>query len=257
MALHQSLVDLGQQAPRCDRVATARGVLAEAQELLRNAVFHDADEVELASWFSRLVVDVAHSPAVSTPAVITGAFATGDGLPTTTVRYLGQDEHLAELFDAVGLNHSSATDSLAARVDAGLAWDEHDEQALLAEALKQRPPKLELINGLPDRNSPVNVGRYLASPIAAIARWSAPAPRPTPDRLAIGGERGLLSPFEVDTLTLAWVTGLALELRSWVEHVNHTESSLGDLPPIARTAYGSACRSVAETLASLAARQQS
>ena len=47
MALHQSLLDLSELAPHCQSRATARGLLAEAQDILRNAVAHQDNEIEL------------------------------------------------------------------------------------------------------------------------------------------------------------------------------------------------------------------
>lgn len=92
--LHQSLLELAEQAPHCQDEATARGILAESHELLRNAVAHRADALELTRWYSTLVSDVLHSPAVSDAAgagvaqiVLTGAIGRGDGLPTSHIHW--------------------------------------------------------------------------------------------------------------------------------------------------------------------------
>lgn len=91
--LHQSLLDLAEQAPRCEQVAIVRGVLAESHELLRNALAHNAPAVELSRWYSTLVSDALHSPAIvelsgDNQLILTGAIGRGDGLPTSKVEWL-------------------------------------------------------------------------------------------------------------------------------------------------------------------------
>lgn len=93
--LHQSLLDLAEQAPRCREAAIARGVLTESHEILRNAVAHREPVVELTHWYSTLVSDVLHSPAVGeltgpavSQVVLTGAIGRGDGLPTSRIEWL-------------------------------------------------------------------------------------------------------------------------------------------------------------------------
>ncbi|WP_347305700.1 hypothetical protein [Corynebacterium sp. SA-MJD20WY100] len=255
MALHPSLVDLGELAARCESPAAARGILAEAQDLVRNAVDHREDEVALAAWFSRVLADVLRSPGLDSPVRLTGAAATGDAVPTTTIYWLGEDSDLEELFASVGLKATTGKDSAANRVDAGLPVGTGGEEQLLEEALAQRPQPLRVVDGLPDRDVLVDVRAHLLSPIAAIARWAAPAPRPTPDRIAIGHERELLTSSQRDALTQAWETGLALELRNWRDHVDGHPLRLGDLPPLDRTAYGAACRMVAAVFDGLQASQ--
>lgn len=264
--LHSSLVELGQMAQRCDSVAAARGIAAEAQELARNAVRHRTEEVRLALWFSRLITDLAASPALS-PLTrdirFTGAIARGDGLPSLPIMWFGSAPDFAQLLTHVGLKVAPAPNTPVFLVDASLPLpaDPHPtsteslDNTLLQCALASRPPTLHLVDGLPDREAEVNVEQNLLDPVAAIARWVAPAPRPTLDRLAIGRERELLTSGELEALTLAWQTGLALELRHWVDHVGAQPVSLSHLPPLDRTAYGSACRSVSETLAGIAARK--
>ena len=98
MALHQSLLDLSELAPHCQSRATARGLLAEAQDILRNAVAHQDNEVELAHWYSHLLVDIVRSPGVNSPVRLTGAAARGDQLPSMPVEWIGQDSDLREVF---------------------------------------------------------------------------------------------------------------------------------------------------------------
>lgn len=91
--LHESLLDLAEQAPRCQQVATARGVLAESHDLLRNALAHNTPGAELTHWYSTLVSDILHSPAISgllgeNQLVLTGAIGRGDGFPTSRVEWL-------------------------------------------------------------------------------------------------------------------------------------------------------------------------
>lgn len=256
MALHESLLELAELAPRCESPATARGLLAESQDLVRNALQHGADEAELAAWFSRLVTDIVRSPAIASPVRLTGAAATGDAVPSAPIIWLGEDAELDKLFRDVDLNAGSVEETTATRADAGLPVGAGGEEELLREALAQRPPALRQHLGLPDREQEVDVQAHLLAPIRAIARWAAPAPRPTPDRLAIGRERQLLTPEDAQALTQAWETGLALELRAWFDHAATTGLTLQDLPALDRTAYGAACRMVAEVFDSLQARLQ-
>lgn len=256
MALHQSLLDLTELAPRCQSAEMARGLLEESQQLLRNALMHNADETELAAWFSRLITDIVRSPGVASQARLTGAVARGDGIPSLAVEWIGEDAELEKLLASAGLEAHPVEEDIATRADAGLPLGHGGEDALLQEALKQRPPSLQLQDGLPDRNAEVSIKDMLLSPVIAIARWAAPAPRPTADRLAIGVERELLSKAEADALTLCWETGLALELRKWHSGVDDHPSTLSDLPPLDRTAYGSACRTVSETFAAITQRQK-
>lgn len=128
--LHQSLQDLAEQAPRCQDVATARGVLAESHELLRNAVAHRSDPVELTHWYSALLTHAIHSPAItelSGPAVaqivLTGAIGRGDGLPTSRIEWLTVttdaaegarvNEELAKILRSVGLTPAPHEGELA------------------------------------------------------------------------------------------------------------------------------------------------
>lgn len=135
--LHQSLLDLAEQAPRCQDVATARGVLAESHELLRNAVAHRSDPVELTHWYSALLTRTIHSPAItelSGPAVaqivLTGAIGRGDGLPTSRIEWLtvttdsaaagsAADQEVAELLRSVGLTPAPHDGELAPTDRAG------------------------------------------------------------------------------------------------------------------------------------------
>lgn len=256
MALHQSLLDLSELAPHCQSRATARGLLAEAQDILRNAVAHQDNEIELAHWYSRLVTDIVRAPGVNAPVRLTGAAARGDQLPSIPVEWIGQDADLQGVFSDVGLQAQEATDSIVTRVDAGLPLGSGGEHALLEEALSQRPPALKMVDGLPDRDTAVDIKTTLLSPIAAVARWAAPGPRPTVDRLAIGVERGLLSASDAESLDLAWRTGYALELRRWYERVSDHAATLRDLPSLDRTAYGSACRIVSATFESITRRAE-
>ncbi|WP_236251941.1 hypothetical protein [Corynebacterium striatum] len=208
MPLHQSLADLSELAAHCQSPATARGLLAEAQDLLRNSLDHRADELELAAWFSRVITDIVRSPGVSSPVRLSGPAARGDALPSMVVTWLGDDSELESIISDAGLKGSSVAESTASRADAGLPLGAGSEAELLSAALDQRPPALRLVDGLPDRNAPVDVQAGLLAPIAAIARWAAPAPRPTPDRLAIGVERELLEASEAEALSLSWAQAL-------------------------------------------------
>ena len=256
MPLHQSLADLSELAAHCQSPATARGLLAEAQDLLHNSLDHSANELELATWFSRIITDIVRSPGVASPVRLSGPVARGDALPSMAITWLGEDPQLESIFRDVGLVGHPAEENMASRADAGLALGVGSEDALLKEALDLRPPALKVVDGLPDRNAPVDIQGVLLAPIAAIARWAATAPRPTPDRLAIGVERELLDAAEAEALSLAWGTGIALELRQWHAGVNGRDGVLATLPPLDRTAYGSACRTVSANFESIDKRQK-
>ncbi|MCK7642785.1 nucleotidyltransferase [Corynebacterium sp. CCM 8835] len=91
--LHDSLTDLAEQAPLCASAATVRGVLTESHDLLRNALNHSADVLEVTRWYTTLVTDALHSPgAVSltrgAEIVITGPYSRGSGTPTAKLHWL-------------------------------------------------------------------------------------------------------------------------------------------------------------------------
>lgn len=253
--LHSSLRELGLQANRCESTAAARGILSEAQELLRNALRHRESETELTAWFSRLVSDVVRSPAIASPVRLTGAVSRGDAIPSMPITWLGEDEQLLEILESVGLKGRQAEDEfLAWRVDAGYPVGIGGEQQLLHEALSLRPPALKVVNGLPDPDSEVDIESYLLAPIAGIARWAAPSPRPTLDRLEIAIERQLLSPSESQSLAAAWETAVSIAMRRWLSNMDGHSTTLDNLPALDRTAYGAACRLVAQTFAAISAR---
>ena len=257
MSLHESLTDLSELAARCHSPAHARGVLEEAQSLIRNATEHRADGVELAAWFSRIVTDVVRSPGLSSPVRLTGPAARGDLLPSMRITWLGHAEQLVSVFTDAGLRCEAVEETASTRADAGLPLGAGGEDELYADALAKRPAPLQLVDGLPARTAQVAVRPSLLAPVSALARWAAPAPRPTPDRLAIGVERELLTVSEAEGLTLAWGTGVALELGRWHDGVDKHSVTLADLAPLDRTAYGSACRTVSAAVESIIARHGS
>lgn len=254
--LHSSLRELAKQANRCDSTAAARGILAEAQELLRNALLHRESETELAAWFSRIVSDVVRSPAISSQVRLTGAVSRGDAIPSMPITWLGEDNELLELLESVGLKGRQAEEELLAwRVDAGYPVGIGGEQQLLEEALAIRPPGMTYVNGLPDPEMEVDVEAYLLAPIAGIARWAAPSPRPTLDRLEIAIERQLLNPSESEALAVAWEAAVSIEMRRWLENVESHSTTFANLPALDKTAYGAAARMVAEAFAAISARE--
>lgn len=117
--LHTSLVELAEQAPRCQSAAAVRGVLAESQDLIRNALNHGESPQAMVIWFSRLVTDTLHSDGVrnligGARLVLTGPVGRDDALPSSPIQWLvecpvEQDptsistEPLAELITQVGL----------------------------------------------------------------------------------------------------------------------------------------------------------
>ncbi|MCK7677984.1 nucleotidyltransferase [Corynebacterium sp. CCM 9186] len=91
--LHDSLIDLAEQAPLCTSTATVRGVLTESHDLLRNALNHGADVPEVTRWYTTLVADALHSPGAGSltggaEIVITGAYSRGSGTPTARLHWL-------------------------------------------------------------------------------------------------------------------------------------------------------------------------
>ncbi|HCD2851093.1 TPA: hypothetical protein NBL89_001569, partial [Corynebacterium striatum] len=69
-----------------------------------------------------------------------------------------------------------------------------------------------------------------------------------------GVERECLEASEAEALSLSWGTGIALELRRWRDGVDSHSAVLEDLPPLDRTAYGSACRTVSAIFESITQR---
>ena len=260
--LHQSLTELAQQASQSTSPAVARGVLAEAQDLLRNALDHRAPENELTTWFSSVVADTLTSPAgraLDPTLVPTGAVARGDATPATAVQWLSDDgSEVADLVISVGLDvgeiHPVASAPDALRIDAALDTPDAPSPSLLADALTHRPPALQLHQGLPDRATPVDITAHLLTPAVDVARWADPRQARTLDRLTGGVTNGSLTEDEASALTQAWETGIALQLRRWRDGVPGHEILVEDLPALDRSAYGAAARLVGGALRSLAAR---
>ncbi|AZA11016.1 putative nucleotidyltransferase substrate binding domain-containing protein [Corynebacterium gerontici] len=91
--LHESLQELAQIAGECEDLAMLRGVAAESQVLLRNAIDHDAPAHEIVPWYSKLISDALHSEAVldatgGVHLVLSGAVGRGDALPSSTITWL-------------------------------------------------------------------------------------------------------------------------------------------------------------------------
>ena len=273
--LHQSLLDLAAQAPLSETPATARGVLAESHELLRNALDHDEPEPQLSAWYSTLVVDTLRSPAAveltgGVGLLPSGAVARGDALPSSTVTWLSTGDEaasaaLAELVAAAGLpvSHTSLAscrarsgeaEALATLIDAGVSAPGVPPRVLLADAVASRPPTLRIQDGLPDRSMPVDVRAVLLLPVSDVARWAFPRAGSTLARIDAAVARDRLSPGEAEALRQAWETGVALQFRRWADRVHDRPVSLAELPVLHRTAYGAAARMVAGVLRSLAAR---
>lgn len=264
--LHTSLRDLAEQAPMSTTTATARGVLVEAQQLLRNALDHRTPETTLTVWFSDLVLATLACPAVveklSSPVTPTGDFARGDALPTSEVVWFAEPGNdttgLVDLLTSAGLTvgalPTDESELLAARIDARLITPATESGELLQLAVSHRPPAFQALDGLPDLGVPVDVTATLLVPIAAVARWAAPGERSTVERLAAGHNRKLLTVDEVEALSQAWETAVALQFRRWSDGVDSRPAALGDLPALHRSAYGAAARQVAGVLRALAGR---
>lgn len=292
--LHRSLIDLAQQAPKCSNPATVRGVLAESQDLLRNAIDHNEPPQQLVIWFSRLVTDVLHSQGVQeltggARVVLTGPVGRGDALPSSPITWLtvgdasADTTNLVSLLKDVGLLpevtmlgagarsqvewieaiHAANSNQLAVFADAG-TWClqevlalEHP-QPLLREALKHRPPKIRLASGLPDREVSIDFRRNLLYPIIALARWAGVAAHShefsTPRRLADAQAAQILSEQQVDALLTAWEAGLKLQFRRFAARVHNHPTTIGDLSAIDRSTFGASTRLVSEVMYAVAAQ---
>lgn len=91
--LHVSLIELAEQAPRCEDIPTFRGVLAEAADLARNAAVHASDATDIASWYSSLLRGAFASPAVAScigdaELFLTGPAGRNDALPGSPLTWL-------------------------------------------------------------------------------------------------------------------------------------------------------------------------
>lgn len=207
--LHSSLLELAEQAPLCQQAATARGVLAEAQDLARNAIDHGENPEALIIWFSQLVRDVLHSPAArelsgGATLILTGAVGRRDATPFSPIRWLtvgeGHEDSspLFELISNVGLYPdetsfglkprtkeewlslipSADSAELAMFADAGTFFLDavnslDDHSPLLVDAINHRPQAvIRTESGLPDRDVAVDVREDLLYPITTIARWA-------------------------------------------------------------------------------------
>lgn len=288
--MHPSLPELTTEARRASSPAMARGILAEAQELLRNALDHGESEPALTFWFSRTLQEWAESPAVEEMTGgarlrFTGAVARFDAIPTDPVTWLlsgdtpGANEQLRELFVGAGLHvgdlptpasaaHWIAAAAAAAAdgdvekiaywVDAGYLTGPKVAQVLIAPSLAHLPPTLRLTEGLPDHDMPVDVRGTLMEPVVAVARWagllSSASSGDAPHRLDWARRQGILTQDEAEALTQAWVTGLGMQLRAWRHGTWGQEETLRSLPSLDRSAYGAAARLVSVALRSIAGR---
>ncbi|WP_165858021.1 putative nucleotidyltransferase substrate binding domain-containing protein [Corynebacterium alimapuense] len=287
--LHPSLIDLAEQAPLSSTAATARGVLAESQDLLRNAIDHREPESELSAWYSKIIADTLQSPAArdlvgDSRILPTGGIGRGDGLPTDPVSWFAigptpnADRCLLPLFEGSRLSVAPAgsasledwrdrglkaledgdAGTVAILADAGLLTRPGQVPALLERAITHRPPALQVFEGLPDRNVLIDMQATLLSPVSDVARWVGLAvgasSRTTTGRLSEGQDSGLLSPAETESLIQVWETGVTLHLRRWRDDLHEHPVTTEDLPALDRTAHGAAARMAAGVLRSLAAR---
>lgn len=269
MPLHASLMELTALAPSCDDPASAKGILADAYELARNAWAHKADPEELSGWLSGVVTAVLTSPGVALLShgrspIITGAFARREALPATPLHWLDDAEvdHAAivTLLQEVGIASGPLSRAGAALVDACLDDPQaSDRRSLLEQALRECPAPLSAVDGLPDRHVPVSIRRDLLSPVASLARWGAgeqarSVPR-TADRLTLAVDNGRLTSAEAESLALARTAGQRLAWGRWFDRVPDDELTLDALPPLARADYGEASRTISTVFHAVAARE--
>lgn len=290
--LHNSLLELSEAAQDCPNHRTARGILAESQDLMRNAIEHNAQPQELVYWFSQLVTAVLHSDGVrelvdGSRLVLTGAIGREDALPSSPTKWLAvhdtpvDTQPILDLLNDVGLRAEPTCFGLQARpqrewediiaqadgpalavlADAG-TWildqvvrlDNH--LPLLHEAIAHHPPSVVVRNGLPDREVAVDVRADLLYPIIAIARWAGTAAHAaefsTPARIAAATEAHILSADQAGFLNQAWQSGLQLQFRRWTDRIHNQAATADYLPAIQRSVFGASCRMVSEVLHSLA-----
>ncbi|AIU32289.1 Nucleotidyltransferase substrate binding domain protein [Corynebacterium ramonii] len=291
--LHESLTELSELAPQCADTPTARGVLTESQDLVRNAVAHGERPQALVEWFSRLVSDVLHSEGIAeitggAEIILTGAIGRGDALPSSPIKWLtvgpaevsttALDSLLADVglvtehtrfgiqprtkSEWLGMISNADGPELALFADAG-SWclqeviAHADHKLLLIDAINQRPPALRLHEGLPDKDAPVDVRQDLLYPIIAIARWAGVAAGSTDfstrRRINAGVEAGFLSQTQADFLRQAWESGLDLQFRRWTDRVHSHKATVDSLPAIQRSIFGASSRMVADVARALAA----
>ncbi|KQB86024.1 hypothetical protein Clow_01767 [Corynebacterium lowii] len=236
VSMHPSLVDLAHQAPTCTSQAQIRGLIAESQELARNALHHGETAVDVARWYSGVVNDLLRSPALAEYPEVrpVGALARGEALPSTPLLWVS--EH--------GPSPQSQFWEQARDVP------EPPPQPELEQALAQRPPAMRTIDGLPDLNAEVDIHAHLIAPAATLAHWAAQTPAlSTPERLA----QTKLTAEEAEALLQAWNTGMELEAQRWRDRVPTTLTAR-ELPALQRSAFGAAARSVSLVIRSVAAR---
>lgn len=280
--LHPSLTELAESAPHCADLPTLRGVLSESLQLLSNALQHGADPAELAGWFSRVITDALHSPAVDATLVLTGPVGRGDALPSSPVRWLAVvDGHsvdpspeIAALLDSLGFlaeplgaatraeweeKARSGADP-ATFLDAG-TWvasiTTADPEQLLRDALASRPPALEVYEGLPSLDMVVNIRENLMIPTVMIARWAAHSSgsqAPTTAQRLLDARGRALTDDEVDALTQVWKSALSLQSKRWLDRIHDRRTTAWDLPALQRATFGAAARLLSEVLTSVAAR---
>ncbi|MBI8999949.1 nucleotidyltransferase [Corynebacterium sp. CCM 9185] len=303
--LHESLLDLAEQAPLCTSAATTRGVLAESHDLLRNALNHSVDVVEVTRWYTGLVTDTLHSPGAGSltggaDIIITGPYGRGSGTPTAKLHWLtvlpseeddtDQDPtgQLSRLVADAGIllgvlppGLTPASRSVwSTRIDAAVAAGDgatlgwfadagdwftravleraDDPTPLLVEAVTHRPPAVRSRAGLPRKDVAIDVQGQLLTPLGQIARWAGMAAGCTQtgviERIGAARSAGVLLSSEADYLLEAWEAGLELTLTRWLERVQDEPTTLDMLPQLQRSAFGAACRMLADVTRSTADR---
>ncbi|MDO4910578.1 MAG: putative nucleotidyltransferase substrate binding domain-containing protein [Corynebacterium sp.] len=258
--LHASLIDLGEQASHCEDEANARGVLREALDLARNAADHNADPIEVAAWLSQLVKDVLSSPAITSNARLAGAFGRKEGLPSSPLVLVDADSHLVEFFQSAGynakaveLNDPHSIEAIIARADLGEPLTREEGKRLADYALEHRPPALQVQDGLPSKESSVDIHADLIVPVVAMARWAAIDSGVCCSNTMVRlNEQTSLLAAETDSLREAWRTGMALQLANWSDKI-HVET-YEEMSQIQRAQFGASARAVADTIRAVADR---
>lgn len=258
--LHDSLIELGNQASLCQDKANARGVLRESFDLVRNASDHNADPIEVAAWLSTLIKDILSSSALHSEARLTGAFGRCEGLPSSPLLFVDAEPEILDFFNEVGykarnidISDPSRIETIIARADLGEPLTTEEGHRLAQYAVEHRPPALQVHDGLPSKESDVNIHEDLIVPVVALSRWAAidsgVVCSNTMKRL---NEQTSLLAAETDSLRDAWITGMRLQLSNWSNKV-HVEI-YEDMSQIDRAQFGASCRSVADTIRAVAQR---
>ncbi|MBZ8176302.1 hypothetical protein GSS88_00575 [Corynebacterium sp. 3HC-13] len=276
--LHPSLIELAEQAPRCQDLATARGVVVESHQLFRNALAHDVKPEALTSWYSDIITSLLRCPAVSLAGyriVPSGAVGRGEALPDSPISWLLEKngslsakhpETIFQLFHGTHVPIEESDVDPRFLLDAAITThpsqvstlSPHQRQDLLTEALALHPPAIKVSNGLPDRGTVVSIRKNLLVPVVRIARWAAAeagsSELSTPRRLSAAAQAGVLREPEAALLIQGFHSGVRLQLQRWLDGVYDHEVTAETLPALQRSEFGAASRDLSQIFRAIHSR---